>query len=142
MSESNPVGRPLLFKTVEELDLLIEKYFSVEGDAYIPMGDARMYAPTMSGLALSIGVDRKTLLNYAQKDEFFLSLKKAKSRVEIALEQRLYGNNVTGIIFNLKNNFDWADKNEIAHTSPDGSMSPRGKNLDDFYGETDVPTKS
>jgi len=131
MSESNPVGRPLAFKTVQELEEAIELYFLT--DAYIAVGVAeegkdqpKMFAPTMSGLALSLGVDRKTVTNYANKDEFFPAIKKARSRVEVALEQGLYGKNVTGLIFNLKNNFDWCDKNEIAHTSPDGSMTPKG----------------
>lgn len=30
---------------------------------------------------------------------------------------------------------------KIDHTSSDGSMSPKGRKLDDFYSETDVPAK-
>ncbi len=137
-TEKSNAGRPLTFDSVESLEQAVELYF--ETDAYINIGtaeegqeQARMYAPTMSGLALSLGVDRKTITNYANRDEFFPTIKKARTRVEVALEQRLYGNNVTGIIFNLKNNFDWRDKTDIAHTSPDGSMSPKGSSLDDFY---------
>lgn len=113
----NPVGRPLAYKTVEELDAAIDLYF--ETDAYIVVGTddngepKKLYAPTMSGLAMSIGMDRRSLTNYAHKDEFFPAIKKARGRVEIALEQKLYGNTVTGIIFNLKNNFGWADKQEV-----------------------------
>lgn len=112
--QEKSMGRPLVFKTVEDLEQAIELYF--ETDAYIEIGGeekAKMYAPTMSGLALSLGVDRKTITNYANKDDFFPTIKKARTRVEVALEQRLYGNNVTGVIFNLKNNFDWCDKQEI-----------------------------
>jgi len=112
--QEKSMGRPLAFKTVEELEQAIDLYF--ETDAYIEIGgeqQAKMYAPTMSGLALSLGVDRKTITNYANKDDFFPTIKKARTRVEVALEQRLYGNNVTGVIFNLKNNFDWCDKQEI-----------------------------
>jgi hypothetical protein len=112
--DKNLGGRPLSYKTVEELQAAVDLYFDT--DAYIEVGGedkAKMYAPTMSGLALSLGVDRKTITNYANRDEFFPTIKKARTRVEVALEQRLYGNNVTGIIFNLKNNFDWSDKQEI-----------------------------
>lgn len=118
---SNPVGRPLTYKTAEELDKAIELYF--ETDAYMGEEDKKVYAPTMSGLAYALGVDRRTLHSYSLNDEFLPSLKKAKARVETALEQRLYSGNVAGVIFNLKNNYSWTDKQEIDHQSSDGSMS-------------------
>ena len=120
---SNPVGRPLTYKTVEELDNAIELYF--ETDAFMGGEDNKVYAPTMSGLAYSLGIDRKTLHTYAHNDEFLHSIKRAKSRVETALEQRLYSGNPAGVIFNLKNNYSWTDKQEIDHQSSDGSMSIR-----------------
>ena len=118
-------GRPLAFKSVKELEDAVELYF--ETDAFINVGTPEageeqktMYAPTMSGLALSLGVDRKTITNYANKDEFFPAIKKARARVEVALEQRLYGNNVTGLIFNLKNNFGWTDKQDLSIGNANG----------------------
>jgi len=118
--EKNPEGRPLAFKTVKALDNAIDKYF--KEDAFMGEGDERMYAPTMSGLALSLGVDRKTITNYGNRSEYFPTIKKARSRVEVFLEQRLYGNTVTGVIFNLKNNFDWKDKTETDITSKGESI--------------------
>lgn len=123
--DKHPGGRPLLFATVEELQAKVDSYFEMGGPAWIKAGEDYTYAPTMSGLALHLGVDRKTITNYANKDEFFPTIKKARAKVEEALEQRLYGQSVAGVIFNLKNNFDWSDKQELAHTSPDGSMTPR-----------------
>jgi hypothetical protein len=118
------VGRPLAFNSPEELEEAVALYF--EQGAYIDMGDdKKMYAPTMSGLALALGVDRKTITNYANKDEYFPAIKKARAKVEEALEQRLYGQSVAGVIFNLKNNFGWHDKQELDHTSSDSSMSPK-----------------
>lgn len=99
------------YKTVEDLRAAIDDYF--ETDAYIGEGDNRMFAPTMSGLAYHLDLSRQGLLNYDGKDGFFDTIKRARNKVGVALEQRLYGNNVTGIIFNLKNNFDWKDKQEI-----------------------------
>ena len=35
--------------------------------------------------------------------------------------------------FNMQNRFAWSEKTETDLKSSDGSMSPRGKTLDDFY---------
>ena len=116
------MGRPLAFETVEELESAVDNYFAV--DAHVDQGDGLVYLPTMSGLALSLGVDRKTVLNYSNKEDFFPTINKARCKIESFIETRLYGNNVTGCIFNLKNNFGWKDKSEIDNTSSDGSMTP------------------
>ena len=51
-----------------------------------------------------------------QSEEFSATIKRAKQKVEIHLEQRLASNAATGTIFNLKNNFGWKDKQEIEHS--------------------------
>lgn len=109
-------GRPLEFDTVEELEAAVDSYFAKGGPAWVDMGEYEMFAPTMSGLALHLGVDRKTVTNYGNREPFFPTIKKARSMVEQALEQRLYGQSVAGIIFNLKNNFGWQDKQELEHS--------------------------
>lgn len=106
-------GRPLSFKSVEELDEAVEQYFSKDGDAWVLDGEAKKFMPTMSGLALALNVDRKTITNYANKEEYFPTIKKARTRVEQALEQRLYFGQPVGAIFNLKNNFGWNDKQQL-----------------------------
>ncbi len=105
-------GKPLMYKTVEQLKAVVDDYFETE--AYIGEGDNRMYAPTMSGLAMHLGMDRRTLLDYSKRDKFLPTIKKARTKIGVALEQRLYLNNVAGIIFNLKNNFNWKDKTELS----------------------------
>lgn len=129
----NDVGRPLQYETPEALQCAVDQYF--DGDAFIGTGEDRMYAPTMSGLALALGLSRQGLLNYQNRDQFVDTLKKARLRVEVALEQRLYISQPTGAIFNLKNNFGWKDKSEHDLTSSDGSMTPKG--LNDFYSQFD-----
>ena len=104
------MGRPKAFKSVEELEALIDDYFAT--DAYMGEGDNRQFVPTISGLALHLDITTATLRNYGKDEDFFSTIKRAKQRVELSLEQRLAGNNVAGSIFNLKNNFDWKDKTE------------------------------
>tara|TARA_R110002126_G_scaffold271407_1_gene415297 strand:- start:479 stop:841 length:363 start_codon:yes stop_codon:yes gene_type:complete len=117
-------GRPSAFDTVEALELAIDNYFDV--DAYV----GEEYLPTMSGLAISIGVDRRTIVNYSNKEQFFPTIKAARAKVEAFLEQRLYGNTVTGVIFNLKNNFGWTDKQEIQNTNVEVSHEDWLKSLE------------
>ncbi len=110
-----PAGRPLIYSSVEELEPLIEDYF--ESVRYESEEGKVSYRPGMAGLAYALGIDRKTLTNYSHKEEFFPAIKRARDRVEVALEANLYNNSVTGTIFNLKNNFDWKDKTETDNTT-------------------------
>ena len=117
---TSKAGQPMAFKTVEELEEKVESFFTSD-DAFLinykDGGEERTFAPTISGLALHLGVDRRTIVNYSNKEEYFPTIKKARARIEAHLEKKLFGNNVTGLIFNLKNNFDWKDKSEVAQTN-------------------------
>lgn len=113
-----PGGRPVKYESKEEVQNIIDDYF--ETDAFIGEGDSKAFVPTMAGLAYALGLSRQGLLDYSNKEEFFDTIKKAKLKVEISLEQRLAGNAVTGTIFNLKNNFGWKDKTERELTGEDG----------------------
>lgn len=100
-------GRPLKYKSVKTMQTDIDKYFK-ECDA-----SGRPY--TVSGLAYALGTNRQTLINYEGKDEFVDTIKRAKARIELFNEELLYNKDVstTGVIFNLKNNYGWKDKQEI-----------------------------
>lgn len=95
----------LKYKSENELEKAINDYFSKCDEKEKPY--------TMTGLALSLGIDRTTLINYGKRDLFSTLIKNAKARVEEQLEESLYrlGNN-SGVIFNLKNNYGWTDKIE------------------------------
>lgn len=99
----------LKFKSEEELQKCIDNYFKE--------CDKNKKPYTMSGLALYLDIDRKTLLRYSNKDLYAPLIKKAKAKVETMLEESLYrvGNN-SGIIFNLKNNYGWRDQIEVQNT--------------------------
>ena len=93
-----PAGRPLLFETPEQMQVAVDDYFEMEE------------RPTLAGLALHIGMDRKSLYNYRDRDEYFHIVKKARDRVEKIYEERaIYHPQPTGVIFALKN-MDWSDK--------------------------------
>ena len=115
------MSRPLKFKTVKEMRVKI--------DAYFKQCDLNEEPLTITGLALALDCDPDTLLNYGKKEEFFGTVKRAKLKIEHYLELSLYRpTNVTGIIFNLKNNFGWKDKQEVEHG---------GKNIQIVFNETD-----
>lgn len=100
----------LKYKNEKELQQGIDAYFEdcdIKGKPY-----------TISGLAYSLDIDRRTLLNYEKKDSYFPLIKRAKLRVEQQLEESLYrlGNN-SGIIFNLKNNYGWKDQVEVTNNN-------------------------
>ena len=97
----------LKYKTQEQLQKGI--------DAYFKECDEKEKPYTMSGLALSLGIDRVTLIRYGDKDLFATQIKEAKDRVQAQLEENaLMGKgNATFTIFNLKNNYGWKDNLEI-----------------------------
>lgn len=130
-------GRPLIFKTPEELAEKIEEYFnhcdnriqqvySKKQDAVIEIINPEPY--TMAGLAYALGIDRETLLNYASRELFFDTVKKGRDKVQMDVERRLMEGQPTGAIFNLKNNFGYVDKTETDLTSKGESI--KGESLD------------
>ncbi len=95
------IGRPLLFETPEALEEAIDGYIQEEKK------------PTLAGLAFHLGIDRHTLYNYKEREDFFHIIKKATDYVEQKYEERLiYESNPTGVIFALKN-MGWKDKQEV-----------------------------
>ena len=103
------VGRPKIFNDVKEVEEKINAYFNYCEEKEKPY--------TMSGLAYYLGISRQTLVNYSNQDQFFDTIKKARDKVQMQLEENALSNkaNPTFTIFNLKNNFDWKDK--IEHSS-------------------------
>lgn len=101
------IGKPLLFEDKEKLQRDIDAYFKECDEKKVPY--------TISGLAYALGTTRRTLLDYQEKDNYSHTIKKAKSKIEAYNEVMLYNKEVptTGVIFNLKNNYGWKDKQEI-----------------------------
>lgn len=100
------MARPKLYTNKEQVQQIIDEYFKLCDEKDKPY--------TMSGLAYALNMSRQSLINYSKDEEFFDTIKKAREKVEIMLEESLYrlGNN-SGIIFNLKNNYGWRDNIEV-----------------------------
>jgi len=126
------VGRPPKYSSPKEMQRIIDLYFLacriqrtdddslledlLEDDLAI-IKNIEDVVPSISGLAYTLSMSTEAFRNYEQKGEFLATVKTAKQRVEMSLEQRLAGTAVTGSIFSLKNNFKWKDKTEVDTTS-------------------------
>lgn len=116
-------GRPLKFKTVEQLQNAIDLYFISCED---PEDSTKYIRPlTITGLANALDTSRETLLDYEEKEEYSDTIKRAKGKIHQYVEEYLFiGKNQTGAIFNLKNNYNWKDKTEQDITTGGEKITP------------------
>ena len=140
MSEGkHPGGRPPKYKTVDEMQKLIDQYFEdckgkpytdKEGNAVLdkfgrPVIIGAMH-PTVTGLALALGfTSRQALLNYQDKQEFVDTVTCAKAVIESYAEGKLYEAGIAnGAKFSLTNNFKgWSDKSEVINHNLNDDIS-------------------
>ena len=108
--EPDKGGRPLNFKTPEEMELKVNEYFeSFEKGEEPVLGTKR----TTVGLALFLGFEsRQSLYDYEKRDGFSYIVKKARSFIEMNYEEMLDSKSCTGAIFALKN-MGWIDRTEV-----------------------------
>lgn len=107
-------GRPRTIESPEQFDALVDEYIELCKEEKRPV--------TWTGMALHLGFSsRQSIDEYQNYEGYSYSVKRAKSLVELAYEERLHGNSPTGAIFALKN-MQWSDKQELDHSSKDGSM--------------------
>jgi len=101
------MGRPKAFKTVKELDGLIVKFWEYVKVNKVPA--------TIARLAVFLKVDRETIVNYSKDQEFFGTIKEVKEMILASKEERLNSETgqKVGIIFDLKNNHGFKDKQEV-----------------------------
>lgn len=97
---------------------------------------------SLTSFAASIDVARSTIAGWMDEyPEFLYAVTRGKAKCAAWWETVARANAVTGdgnatlTVFGLKNMGadDWFDKREVDVKSSDGSMSPHGKSLDDFY---------
>lgn len=119
--EPRPVGRPKKYQTAAEMEVKIDEYFDWCDQQLEVTHDAKgnekiLHKPyTVSGLCLYLDMDRVTLLEYQDLDEYSSTIKKAKVRIENNLEENIMNGKSNPIfgIFSMKNNFGWKDKTEV-----------------------------
>ena len=131
-----PAGRPLKFKSVEELQEKIERWLEDCRKNNRPL--------VITGLAISLDTTRETLLDYQDRDEFSDTIIKAKQLCENYTEEYLFtGKNVAGAIFNLTNNFrNWKNKQYSDLTSGDKPIPILGVNVPNNHSnEEDISVK-
>jgi hypothetical protein len=100
-------GRPPLFKNKEELELKLDAYKQYLLESEKP--------PTIAGLAYYTGIDRQTIYNYSEKDEFFDTLKEFRQFIMMNYEELAIEKGNGGIVFLLKN-YGYTDKQEVEHS--------------------------
>ena len=106
MEEKNKWGRPLKFKSVEELESKMKSYFN----------ETKIEEWTITWLAVYLDTSRETLINYQKRDEYFDTIKKGKDKIEYAYELSLRKRWSSWDIFWLKN-FGWVDKIQTDNTT-------------------------
>lgn len=119
-------GRPPKYDNPEDMQKIIVKYFNE--------CDKEGKKPTVSGLGYVLGLSRRQILEYENcidSDDVFKrfddnvklgfrnSIKEAKRFIESCLEDKLINGSTTpiGLIFALKNNYGWVDKQEVVQTN-------------------------
>jgi hypothetical protein len=138
--------RPLKWDSPEQLQDLVDAYFDScfeEREKVTGRGHSKKVETvkvqvkpfTICGLALSLDLTRRGLLNYEDEDSktrapFFPIIKRAKLRCQEYAEQQTFGSTPTGAIFNLKCNYEWQDKTAIELTG--------GVDVEIFIGSTKV----
>jgi hypothetical protein len=125
--QKHPGGRPLKFETAQELDQKIDEYLAdraphvvkimvkkmkLDGGHYWAEDEAMsdQQPVNIASLAFFLGTDRRTLLNYKKRDEFFPSIQRALAACEAYAADMLASPFANGMKFNLQNNHGWEDR--------------------------------
>lgn len=93
--------------TPEQLKQKIEEYKGYLKETGKP--------PTIAGLAYFTGIDRQTIYNYKQKDEYFDTIKECREWILATYEEVAINKGHSGIIFLMKN-YGYTDRQETEIT--------------------------
>lgn len=110
MKDKNKRGKPPKFDDINVFNTKIKEYFKLCDENKEPY--------TMTGLTKHLDIDYQTLLNYKEKDDYFESIKKAKSYCEEYLVNNMIKGDINPSvgIFLLKSNYNYVEnpkENEV-----------------------------
>jgi len=118
---------PMIYNSPEALQEAIDNYFDWVDNENIKRKDAgdRLKPYTLSGLCIYLGLSKDTWWEYGKRPEMAETVKEAKHKVENYVEEGLLNSalNTIGAVFNLKNNFGWADKQEVTVNQTDTKLT-------------------
>lgn len=104
--ELRKVGRPLKIESPEQMEKILNEYFSTTEENKI----------TITGICLALDLDKSNFYEYEKREGYRDIVKRARMIVENSYEISLRENGRTGDIFALKN-FGWKDKQEIENNT-------------------------
>lgn len=135
VTDKRPVGRPSLLN--DELRAKAREYLF----GYEQQGDA---IPSVAGLACWLGISKASAYNYGEQDaEFLDTLNAIQAKQEtVTLNKGIVGEFNSTIAKLVLANHGYSDKVQQDNISSDGSMTPKGRSLSEFYEADDVPAKS
>lgn len=109
----NPEGRPPCFKSPQELQKKIDAYLKeckdnieeIINDKGQVVKVKKPLIPSIAGLAYALDVDRQTIYNYQEKNQYFGIIKKARDFIYTQIEKKCLNTNgnIGGTIFIAKN---------------------------------------
>ena len=101
------VGRPLKFKSADELQKKIDGYFE--------WADANNKPYTITGMAVYLDCDREQISTNEARPEFAYTIKKAKDKIQAENEEKTMTGkyNTAFMIFSFKNNYGWSDRQDV-----------------------------
>lgn len=133
------------FDWCENNPLYSAQPFSFQGESWLE-DVPKMRAMTMEGLCLFLHVNTLYFNDFERNLDISTDEGKDFSIVIKNIRETIKNQKFVGAAAGLLNaniiarDLGLSDKKELDHTSSDGSMTPKGKSLDDFYDE--IPKES
>ena len=125
----NPVGRPTKYNAElqEQADLYLSR-----------LEELGHVVPSRAGFCCYLGIAKSTSYKWEEQyPEFSDALRAVEVMQEHMTLNGSLANQLNPTIAKLvlSNNHGYSESSKVDHTSTDGSMSPQGRKLEDFYSD-------